>query len=813
MEYIAHIRQKDKKIQTVGEHQKEVQVGCEHYGAKIGVSHLAGLAGMLHDIGKNTNEFNMYLVNAVYHPQAAPRKGSVDHSTAGGRLLHQRYHKGEGALIDNLAAEWIGNCIISHHQGLRDFLSPQLDSPYLKRVEQKELDEYDRAVAAFYEQVPADELDRYFEQAIVELEHALTTMRESKLPRITLALLIKYIFSCLIDADRTNTRDFEADEHTDWIKDHHPFFLESYNRLLAKIAVLDEAKDADHPINCLRREMSRQCEEFALLPSGIYTLSIPTGGGKTLSSLRYALRHALETGKERIIYIVPFTTIIEQNAREIREILQNDDMVLEHHSNVADELDPDSDDYELEKEKLKLARDHWDRPIIFTTMVQFLNTFYAKGTRNARRLHQLSNTVLIFDEVQAVPYRCLSLFNAALNFLHTFGKSSIVLCTATQPALDDVRHKLHLSEQSEMIKNLSDVGRHFKRVELVDYTAECGASGWGAETLASFVRERMNEVNSVLVILNTKTAVRKLFAELEQAEWVEEGKVRLFHLSTNMCAAHRKDRLAQVIGALDPEANERVICVSTQLIEAGVNISFDCVIRSLSGLDSIAQAAGRCNRHGKDPLRQVYIIQSADENLNHLQEIKIGAEMTRKVLDDFRRKPELYENDLLSPSATKAYFKYYYHRIKDELDYPVPKLGGKKLFSLLGSNKDYYGAYENRYSDKLGLGSMQALATAEQYFEVIDNAATSIIVPYNAEARELIANLNGELDIRELGDLLRKAQQYVVNVYKHDLVKLDKSGELFPLLNGNVLALHDTAYSERFGVGTEGDGEWDLAMA
>lgn len=809
MDFIAHIRKSDGEVQTVNEHLRAVQANCERYGGKIGAKHLAGLAGLLHDVGKNTNGFKTYIELAAANPDAPPRRGSVDHATAGGRLLYRRYHRKAVTYKDKLAAEWIGDCIISHHQGLRDYLDPDATSPFLERVALKTrgMEEYAQAEAVLLESIPSAELDRIFEQAKEEVQNILNLIETNRLPSITASLAIKYIFSCLIDADRTNTREFEENKEPVQELDSQAFFTKCYSRLMDKLDSLDREEGADHPINRLRREMSGQCDAFAMRPSGIYTLSIPTGGGKTLASLRYALQHAKTCGKERIVYIVPYTTIIEQNANDIRAILQEDDMILEHHSNVIDNLDSEEDDYDIRKERLTLARDNWDRPIIFTTMVQFLNTFYAKGTRNTRRLHQLANAVLIFDEVQSVPAKCISLFNAALNFLHVLGGSSIVLCTATQPALDTVKHNLQLPEPAEMIQQLDDVGKSFKRVDIIDRTV---AAGWTTEVLASFVQEQMDEINSVLVILNTKTAVRKLFTLLEKSEWTRDGELRLFHLSTNMCAAHRKDVLKELIAAL--EAEERVICVSTQLIEAGVNISFDCVIRSLAGLDSIAQAAGRCNRHGKDGIRNVYIVKSADEALSRLPEIGIGAEKTERLLNEFRQEPGKFGDDLLSATAMKTYFCYYYDHIKEELDYLIPPLDHKKMFDLLGNNKSYYDYYQHSRGEKPAVLSRSALATAEKYFEVISQHSTSILVPYNDDARNLILSLNGELDTRELGELLREAQQYMVNVYDHDLKKLDASGDIYPLLHGHVTALREVAYSTEFGVEVGGEGEWALAM-
>ncbi len=807
MEYISHIREKDGEIQTVQEHLNSVQQLCEKYGEKIGVKFLAGLAGLLHDLGKNTDNFKEYIQEAVANPENPPQKGSVDHSTAGGKLLYDRFHIDQENIIGKIAVEWMSMCIISHHQGLRDFLSPDMSSGFLKRVVEKELDQYEGAVSSFFKtQISEEDFQQYFEKAKCEAEQMLNTMRERKLQPITATFLIKYMFSCLIDADRTNTRMFEEKELIVEEFNSNAFFSESYVALMRKIASYNNAVDANHPINQLRREMSNQCDDFADNPSGIYTLSIPTGGGKTLASLRYALKHAIKFKKERVIYIVPYTTIIEQNAQEVRDILKNDRYILEHHSNVMKEKETTNELYDLTAKKLNLAKDNWDSPIIFTTMVQFLNVFYSRGTRNVRRMHNLANSILIFDEVQSVPIKCTSLFNESLNFLSDYCNSSIVLCTATQPALEFVENRLKISTNAEMIRDLKKVSESFKRVEIIDKTIP---QGLNAIELKGFIEIEIQAVNSILIVLNTKIAVRKLFEELHVDNEYENNNFKLFHLSTNMCPAHRKEVLKEVKKTL--LTGEKVICLSTQLIEAGVDISFECVIRSLAGLDSIAQAAGRCNRHGKDEIRKVYIIKSADEVLTNLKEIKIGAEQTQRILREFKLEPDIFGNDLLSPEAMNIYFKYYFNNIKLELKYPVLDLQ-KDLFDLLNQNIDYYSAYKNKNGMNPPIVSRQSFATAEKYFNVIDSPTTSILAPYNEEAKDIILALNGDMNVKELGDLLKKAQQYTINVFEHELKKLEKEGDVYFLFNGNILALRETAYTKGMGLDSKGEGGWSAAV-
>jgi len=812
MGYIAHIRESDGQIQTVKEHLLGVRALAESFGDKLGVRHIAGLAGGLHDLGKYTEEFKEYILAAVNNPDAPPKKGSVDHSTAGGKLLFDLFHPSSqvssnrraDSRVKGILAEIVGNAIISHHSYLQDFLSPALESNYLHRVRDKEICEFPQATAHFYEHVMNEkEFRAYVDQA--ELELAAYIQKE---PLVNLEhksmLLTKFVFSALVDADRTNTRCFE-ENRMDEPNDHQVLFEQYYEKLMTKIASFKEHGNADSPINRLRQEMSDQCDEFAVNPSGIYTLSIPTGGGKTLASLRYALKHAKLFGKKHIIYVVPFTTIIEQNAKEVRKILLDDANILEHHSNVveAETEDDEQEDGRVNvRQKLKLAKDNWDAPIIFTTMVQFLNVFYADGSRNIRRLHNLSEAVIIFDEVQKVPVSCISLFNQAVNFLKTSARSSIVLCTATQPELDYVRHKLAIGPEAEMIHSLDRVVEAFKRVEIVDQATD---EQFDTDKLADLVRDKVQEVQSVLVILNTKTVVKNLYNRLQE----QHIPIPVYHLSTSMCAAHRNGILTQVKNHL--ERNNPVICISTQLIEAGVDVSFRCVIRSLAGLDSIAQAAGRCNRHGEEELQQVYVIDHREEDLKRLKEIRIGKEISKKILIDLKRDPACHGGNLLSVQAMKIYFQKFYTEFETSLNYSIPKLG-IEMTELLSANKvnnSFYQHYKTERDEALPLFLVNSYKTAAEHFHVIDNHTTSVIVPYG-EGKEIIAELNGQQSIEDLTRLLRKAQQFTINLFSYQKDMLSKNNGLVAYLDGKILALKEGAYHDEYGLNLENDSEMDL---
>lgn len=805
MNFIAHIRESDKQIQTVEEHLLEVKALAESYGEKLDVRHLTGLAGMLHDLGKYTNEFRNYILEAVHNPDSPPKRGSVDHSTAGGRLLYKLFHEGDLKKYKVLVAEIVGNAIISHHSYLQDFLNPDLHSDYLRRVRDKKLEEFDYTKEYFFNNV-INETDfiEYVNQAASELENFLSKDASGSIEK-KIMFLTKFIFSALIDADRTNTRLFEENK-TNEISNNEELFDIYYEKLMTKIHSFNQDPDSHTPINLLRKDMSDQCDDFAKKTSGIYTLSIPTGGGKTLASLRYALKHAKRYNKKRILYVVPYTTIIEQNAKVVRGILKDDANILEHHSNVVEDIndnDENQDGLINMRQKLKLAKDNWDCPIIFTTMVQFLDVFYAKGSRNIRRLHHLSESVIIFDEVQKVPISCVSLFNDALNFLKDYGKSSIVLCTATQPALDFVENKLAIETDAEIIGNLDKVIDAFKRVEIIDLATD---ETYNNEKLTSFIEGKIEEVKSILVILNTKSIVKDLYTRLKN----KKLDASVYHLSTSMCAAHRNEILEEVRTQLS-EGN-KVICVSTQLIEAGVDVSFECVIRSLAGLDSIAQAAGRCNRHGEMGIKPVYVIDHEEEKLTHLKEIKIGKQVSKRILVDIKRDEQSHGGHILSRQAIERYFQEYYTECKSDLNYFIPKLK-KEMTELLTAPKSKYSYYQDYYfnNDKTHLPLLIANSykTAADHFKVIDDLTTSVIVPYG-EGKEIIAELNSNRSIEDLSQLLRKAQQYTVNLFSYEKQQLAKNDGLVSFHDGKIIALIETAYNEELGLDLSNDSNFEL---
>ncbi|MDO7269571.1 CRISPR-associated helicase Cas3' [Shouchella clausii] len=798
LEFSAHIRETDLAVQTVGEHSTETAFLAREFGRKLRIDNMAELSGFLHDMGKWTSEFSGYLRKVVIDKERL--SPYIDHSTAGARYLYENYYihdVGKQPEIErwaqNLVVEVVGMVILSHHSGLQDFIGEDGQSDFIRRVREKELPYYEEVVRnfeQFHENTAT--VKRLVQESTQEMQRILGRLLELRREfqhyplLLSLSLIMKTVFSCLIDADRTNTRRFEENDHSPLQADVQSFFRQSYRHLMEQVEKWEESGSKSR-IDELRGRMSTQCDDWASRPAGIYTISIPTGGGKTFASLRYALKHAMEKQKDRIIYVVPYTTILEQNAAAVRKIIQNHTSVLEHHGNVIDDklLDHDFDYYGQPLHKqLQLARDNWDYPIIFTTMVQFLDAFYAKGTRKARRLHNLMNSVVIFDEVQSVPFQHYHLFNEAVNFLHYIGGSSILLCTATQPAVADMRYPLHLSTNHEMVADLDQVVEAFERVEF--QLEDQALAGMDQGQLADYVQQLYERHHSLLVILNTKKSVQQLFEAMTR-----KGARHVYHLSTLMCPAHRTVILDEVKARL--ESGEPVLCISTQLIEAGVDISFQAVLRAVAGLDSIAQAAGRCNRHGKEDRGYIYLVNVSDEYLDRVPEIKHGKAVT---IDYILNDPD-YRRRLLHPDSIRRYYQYYYHQLHYQNRMIHPKLQ-RELIELIDENKMF------KEYQKTILPSMYK--TLEAHFQAIDSPTTTVLVPYG-RGKEIIVQLNEEIrDFSIFNQLIKEAQQYSINVFSQTLLELGQSSLVHALFEKSIYYLDEQAYSDEYGLAIDGGG-------
>lgn len=807
-ECLAHVRKEDGKKQPLIDHLTEVAESSERFAAKIGLGPHGGLIGFLHDLGKCSDMFQRYIKSAegILNPDeddyvdAAGLRGKIDHSTAGAQVIYQTIaNKGPEELF---AAQVLSLCLVSHHSGLIDCVSPDGIDTYSKRMNKKEDKTHTEQVFGKIGDVEKEHIlsrlqSEEFTPNLINRFKMLRTPQDSKETRLLkYGLMLRFLYSCLIDADRLSTADFEKPSlaklrsHGDY--ENWPVLINKFNKKLEDFNT--------EGINAIRQRISQACYEFSGKPRGLHQLTVPTGGGKTLASLRFALHHAEKHGMDRIIYVLPYTTIIDQNAEEIRKILEEKDtngkylnrIVLEHHSNLL----PDK-----ETASQKVLSENWDAPIVLTTNVQVLEALFGAGTRGARRMHQLAKSVIIFDEVQTLPVRCVQLFNTAVNFLVNSCGSTVVLCTATQPLLDKIKppsRALPLTKDQQMVPDAGQLFKDLKRVEVYDKTK---VGGWCNDDIRELANTKVVDSGSVLVVVNTKTSARKIYQLCRQIENVET-----YHLSTHMCPAHRVAVLEQIKACLQDK--RPVICVSTQLIEAGVDISFGSVIRFLAGIDSIVQAAGRCNRHNEQhpALGEVYVINPAEENISSIEDIKIGKEKAERLLGEFRNNPGKFKNSILSPEAMEQYYQYYFYQRASEMNYPVSansSVGREdNLYNLLSVNSlsvDEYKRINDNKTPEIPL--MQAFMSAAKSFDVIETTARGIVVPYGREGKELINKLCSTMEIDKQYKLLRRAQRYSVNVFPNVLKRLQDGRVVREVQKGSgILYLDEQYYSDEFGL-------------
>ncbi|MBV1916370.1 MAG: CRISPR-associated helicase Cas3', partial [Pseudomonadales bacterium] len=561
-----------------------------------------------------------------------------------------------------------------------------------------------------------------------------------------------------------------------------------------------------HPIDELRKEISDQCMAGASRDKGIYTLTVPTGGGKTLAGLRFALNHAKKHGMDRVIHIVPFTSIIDQNAGVARGVLEPEhtipgSVVLEHHSNLTPEA---------QTWRAKILSESWDAPVVYTTSVQLLDTLFGAGTRSARRMHQLANAVLVFDEIQTLPINCVYLFNNAINFLVEQCGTTVVLCTATQPLLDQVdaeKGALRIPKGNELI---SDVKQLFEDLNRVEVCNRRKPGGWSMEEIATLARDEAERIGSCLVIVNTKKSAQSIYRLCTQPE-----DIPAYHLSTNMCPTHRKLILEKIRARLTNK--EPTLCVSTQLIEAGVDVDFGAVIRFAAGLDSIAQAAGRCNRHGIHEVGIVHVVNPQEESLNKLSAIKIGRDNAERVLDDYEENPARFDNNRIGPAAMNWYYENYFFDRADEMHYPVAagELGhDDTLLNLLSTNPQVTNAYGAIHEQSPNVYLRQSFMTAAKAFKAIDAPTRGVIVPWG-EGCDLITQLCAAYSPEAEFDLMRRAQQFSVNLFPGVLAQLLQSGAVQEVQEGTeILFLSDSRYyTEEFGLTDSPEGKMEVLYA
>jgi CRISPR-associated endonuclease/helicase Cas3 len=811
--FIAHHRKSDGETQALSAHLLAVAAQASCFAAKVGLPLQGELIGLLHDLGKYSDEFQAYLKSALgllnqdddaEFVDASGLKGKVDHSTAGAQLVWEELAK--GGQLGQIVGQVLALCIASHHSGLIDCLTSNVSSlgedAFGKRMKkaaerthlQEVLAKADMPIVSRARELLSDiAISKALQEVMANIvRDAPAKTDKSIVAQLQFGFLVRFLFSCLIDADRIDTADFEKPQAKMLrLQGRYAGWDVLISRLEDHLARLDPRL----PIDLLRHDISSHCRDGASRNKGVYSLTVPTGGGKTFASLRFALHHASVHSMERVIYLIPFTSIIDQNAKEVRNILEPEGtlpgtVVLEHHCNLT----PEEQTW-----RGKMLAQNWDAPVVFTTNVQFLEAFFGGGTRGARRMHQLANAVLIFDEIQTLPVNCVHLFNNAINFLVERCGSTVVLCTATQPLLDQVdpeKGAIRIPNGNELMPDVKALFDDLKRVEVLNRRKP---GGWTNEEIATLALEEVKLAGSCLVVVNTKEAARALYRLCQTAR-----DACIYHLSTHMCPAHRRLVLRRIRSRLDPNGTRQVLCFSTQLIEAGVDVDFGSVIRFAAGLDSIAQAAGRCNRNGRRATGRVHVVNPRGENLGRLLDIRVGRDIAERVMDDFEESPERFGGNRIGPETMKWYYQNYFFARSGSMDYSVSaqSLGhSDTLLNLLSVNSMAVAEHGRRHGQAPNFYYRQSFMAAGRAFKAIDAPTRGIVVPYGDAGKAVINDLCAAFLPDKEFELLRLAQQYSVNVFPHVLKRLISVGAVREIQEGTgILYLDSRYYSKHFGL-------------
>ena len=712
-------------------HLRQVAALAEERGQPLGLGRAAALAGLLHDLGKYAPEVQRRIAGADIR---------VDHSTAGGAVLLSRMPQTQPGT--QIAAELLAYAILGHHAGLPDQLNGT-DASLRTRVER-----FGGELNPAWEDELSFDLAGLGEEVLAKVRRTTGAPPDPVAAAFDLSLVARMVFSCLVDADFRDTEAYYAQIGRGPAPDRGwPALQVLLPDLLARFDAHMAEKTAgakDNPVNHLRREVLTHVRGKAGMAPGVFTLTVPTGGGKTLASLAFALDHALAHGLRRIVYAIPFTSIIDQTAAIFREVL-GDGVVLEHHSALDQATRPSADgsDETAGRDKLKLAMEDWAAPVVVTTNVQLFESLFAARPSRTRKLHNLGGSVIVLDEAQAIPRPFLEPCVRMIDLLARHYGTTVVLCTATQPAFDRGRLALPIAgrELAPDPKRLAATLRRARIVRAGPMEDEALVAALASEPQA-------------LVIVGSRPHALELFRAARGLEGV-------VHLSTRQCAAHRRAVLAEVRRLLVNGQPCRVI--ATSLVEAGVDLDFPKVWRAEAGLDSIVQAAGRCNREGRRTLEESVVTVFSTPGRKPPAEVAALAADMGRMLDR--------HDDLLAPEAIEDYFGEVYWRLGDGLD-------AKGILRKLTVSR---------------MGTDFAFRSIAADFRLIEDEMAPVIVPWEGSESGL-----GMLHNEAIGSggIARALQPFVVQVPPRAREAL--------LRNGHVAFLRPDLRGEQFAVLQEG---------
>lgn len=725
---IAHVKQDNSgnwlRPHLLIDHLQNTAKLAADFASTFKSSEWAFMAAILHDAGKATEEWQQYLVLKSGYAAEAHLEGKVgklDHSSIGARLADEKF-KAAGRLL--------AYPIAGHHGGLTDFFPGDTSG-----------------VGALQNRLARVQTTEVNEQVIRLINHSKSLNPPFPFSEgLAASFWIRMLFSCLVDADFLDTEAYMDPEKTSLRCKFSQIekLLERFHLYIQNLTA-----DAKHTkVNIMRKVVFNDCINAAGKDMGIFSLTVPTGGGKTLSSLAFALEHAKKHGLKRIIYVIPYTSIIEQNADVFRQALGSED-VVEHHSNL---------DVEDVTPEMRLASENWDAPVIVTTTVQFYESLFSAKPGRCRKLHNIANSVVILDEAQLIPTDYMKPILRSLQLLVDYYSVSLVIATATQPTLESRQvgqerfEGLTAGKVREIITDVDSLYKDLKRVEVNL------PESFDEQLSLSEIAARCSQHDRVLCVVSDRKSCRELH------KLMPEGTI---HLSALMCGQHRSDRIAQIKEKL--KTDEPVRVVSTQLVEAGVDLDFPVVYRAIAGLDSIAQAAGRCNREGLLEKGEVFVFVSEKKSPPGI--LRKASETTQNILYGRRDDPLAREN---------------FDRFFKELYWKANSLDTKDIVSLLTPDRECFGIQFRTASDRFKL--------------IDDSMQRAIIVRYgkSEELLEDVKNYAGNPAYLKL--LLRKLQRYSVNVYTNDFNRLLQRKSIVELVSGVFVLTTPMEYSADTGL-------------
>jgi len=685
-EYYAHSLEgkPPSEWQLLEDHLKNVAEMAAKFADYFDARVWGSILGENHDLGKGTRPWQAYLrrANDIIDGFASFYEGHPTHAFAGSQWLSM--HSSE-------AGKLMAYCIAGHHGGL-----PNWNDSATSALESRLQNKYSEVA------IP---------HSVPDFPKDLPLQFDSDRLGFQFQFFVRMLFSCLVDADFLDTEAFLDKKKSGW-RSSYPEIDTLHEKFWINFKTLRDEADQTTKVNQQREHVLEDCLQAAESNPGLFSLTVPTGGGKTLASLAFALNHAKKQGKRRIIYVIPFTSIIEQNAKVFRDML-GDDAVLEHHCNFL----PDDSDW-----KIRLATENWDAPVVVTTNVQFFNSFYANKPSKCRKLHNVANSIIIFDEVQAIPVEKLQPCLEVIKELSLNYDVTSVLCTATQPAIEfSEKFKSGLKDVREIIHDVPALFSDLKRTE----------EKFVGEFNVQEVAGRLLAHEQVLCIVNTRQQALDIFNALP-----ESGAN--IHLSALMYPAHRTEILDKIRARLSHVHKMPCRVVSTQLIEAGVDVDFPSVFRAVAGIDSIAQAAGRCNRNGLNKIPcEVSVFQFPEES---------GCSFFRHAAQSAAKLFEPFAGKLTAPECVREYFEDFFWKNEDRMD------------------ED--GIIENLCRPAQS-GNIQFKDIAQ--FQMIKSATIPIVVALEKNPIELIRGLEFA---EHKGGILRKLQAFSVQIYPYQFEEI-----------------------------------------